>query len=166
LGNITLDVSHSGRFLSVLWENDKEYDIYRTDTWQRVATGNQTSYLVWCNTDDRFAVLKGQNLTKKISLYCIRNFSIQVISENVPVTYTVKCIFGGVLLGVLYQDTPDDLAFHFISWSGQESKGGLLPKPENVLWDSLSSQCLMVYGNSIYFENLTFCRGLFCGIFV
>ncbi len=148
-GNVTLDISHSGRFLSVLWDNDNEYDIYRTDNWHRVGNGTGTECLVWSSTDDRFAIVKGS--TRLIALYQIRNFEVQVVSEALTTMYTVKSIFGGALLGVLYTNSPDNLGFQFLSWNGEESRGGLLPKPNNVLWDSLSANCLMIYGTNSNF---------------
>jgi hypothetical protein len=149
IGNVQLGLSYSGQYLSILWEREQDYEIFNTVTWKRQASGNTTHAFVWSSaSDDRFAVLRGPTNAKTIAIYCIHNNATHLVNDHAVVSFSIRNIFGGNFLGVLYEDPTDEHGFHFITWTGQEVKGGYLPKPRMVEWDQLTSKCVMVYDDS------------------
>lgn len=166
VANVRIDVSYSGRYVSVLWESEKEYFVFdiSKDSWRNVASERDCYNIVWSSSSDTFAILKGNFTNKKVSIKKIENSSVKLVSEALPTSSNnIEEIFGGVLLGVRFgSQHPEENGFQFFSWVGRDAFGvagdPYLPKPEFVVWDYLTGKCLMAYKDSyaIFNYNPTF----------
>lgn len=149
VANLQLGLSYSGQYLSVVWEREKEYEIYSTVSWKKLASGINTTSLVWSFHEDKFAISQGPHSIKQVSIFIVADDNVQMVNERAGTTFPlITTLFGGVLLGVLYDGQSNDLSFQFLDWNGHATKGTYLPKPRIVEWDPLSSKCVMVYEDS------------------
>ncbi|EFC43654.1 predicted protein [Naegleria gruberi] len=160
LSNVKLDVSYSGRYVSILWESEREYFVFdiSKDTWRNIASERECSNIVWSSSSDTFAILKGNFTSKKVSVKKIENSSVKLVCENVSINGgSIDDIYGGVLLGVKYSNFTDESGFQLYNWSGVDAFGSstepYLPKPQFVVWDNLSGKCLMAYQDSYAIFN-------------
>ncbi|KAL9656191.1 hypothetical protein ABK040_007808 [Willaertia magna] len=156
IANVKLGISYSGKYVSVFWENEKEYFIFDiTKDWKNIASDRDVVNIVWSSSDDTFAVLKGNEFSRKILLKKIEHANLKLVVETVTTASTnIDDIFGGILLGVKYgSQHSDENGFQFFSWnSGRDAFGiagtAYLPKPRFLEWDSLTGKCLMAYVDS------------------
>eukprot|EP00817_Percolomonadidae_sp_ATCC50343_P003506 CAMPEP_0117419062 /NCGR_PEP_ID=MMETSP0758-20121206/714_1 /TAXON_ID=63605 /ORGANISM="Percolomonas cosmopolitus, Strain AE-1 (ATCC 50343)" /LENGTH=766 /DNA_ID=CAMNT_0005199931 /DNA_START=342 /DNA_END=2642 /DNA_ORIENTATION=+ len=122
--------------------------------------------IAWCNTADRFALLTNHD-SKNLYMYKIQKEEHKISTvrsdEYTPtISNEIEAIYGGHLLGISYKTNShieddededpftftDTNSFHFINWGGNVAKGGLLPKPLDVVWDPLTLHCLMIFKDS------------------
>ena len=75
--------------------------------------------------------------------------------NDVQTIADIKTIFGGFLLGIVYDvDVSSPMGFNFIAWDGLSSKGGFLPAATCVVWDKIFKYCAIMFSDS--FSIFTF----------
>lgn len=70
-GNFIMDISPSGKYLSIYWEHLEEFEILSCDSWKTLAQKDKTKSIVWGSHSDHLGVLKSDG--KKISLLWATN---------------------------------------------------------------------------------------------
>eukprot|EP00669_Euglena_mutabilis_P011954 TRINITY_DN6567_c0_g1_i1.p1 TRINITY_DN6567_c0_g1~~TRINITY_DN6567_c0_g1_i1.p1 ORF type:complete len:590 (+),score=116.03 TRINITY_DN6567_c0_g1_i1:205-1770(+) len=149
-GAVAVTASPSGRFLAVVVRETMTVEIRSVKTGQAMNTSAITGdHLVWHSHLDIFATTRSDANPKRVAIYEVnaQQGKMVPVTSGMDTLMPVRAIFGGRWLGVAY--TGDDEHFQFYNWDGQSSVGGLLPQPQDLLWDRGGLHCALVYPKSL-----------------